>query len=154
MATPARSMNSPWGAFSAAREGQRRHLPARTKQPSAPTVSMLEGESSRYNPEWRIPQQCVRLVFIRGVCWATQLRVTRLAPVQRYLGAMVSSRSYSIRQCLMAFGVALVLPGLVFAAILLWRYASAERSRYEEEALGTAQRITAAVDRELVGIQS
>ena len=67
---------------------------------------------------------------------------------------MVSSRSYSIRQCLMAFGVALVLPGLVFAAILLWRYASAERSRYEEEALGTAQRITGAVDRELVGIQS
>ena len=54
----------------------------------------------------------------------------------------------------MAFGVALVLPGLIFAAILLWRYASAERSRYEEEALGTAQRIMAAVDRELVGIQA
>jgi PAS domain S-box-containing protein len=54
----------------------------------------------------------------------------------------------------MAFGAALVLPGLVFAAILLWRYASAERGRYEEEALGTAQRIMAAVDRELVGIQS
>jgi hypothetical protein len=90
---------------------------------------MLEGESSRYKPEWRIPSTIVRLVLIRGVCWATQLRVTRLAPVQRYLGAMVSSRSYSIRQCLMAFGVALVLPGLVFAAILLWRYASAERSR-------------------------
>jgi PAS domain S-box-containing protein len=47
-----------------------------------------------------------------------------------------------------------VLPGLVFAAILLWRYASAERGRYEEEALGTAQRIMAAADRELVGIQA
>ena len=67
---------------------------------------------------------------------------------------MVSSRRYTIRQCLMAFGAALVLPGLVFAAVLLWRYASAERGRYEEEALGTAQRIMAAVDRELVGIQS
>src|SRR3954451_19837393 len=67
---------------------------------------------------------------------------------------MISSRSYSIRQCLMAFGVALVLPGLVFAAILLWRYVDAERHHYEEETLGTAQRIMAAVDRELVGIQS
>jgi PAS domain S-box-containing protein len=54
----------------------------------------------------------------------------------------------------MAFGAALVLPILVFAAILLWRYASAERHHYEEEALGTAQRIMASVDRELVGIQA
>jgi hypothetical protein len=67
---------------------------------------------------------------------------------------MVSPRRYTIRQCLMAFGAALVLPGVVFAALLLWRYASAERGRYEEDALGTAQRIMAAVDRELVGIQS
>lgn len=54
----------------------------------------------------------------------------------------------------MAFGTILVLPGLFFAAVLLWRYAVAERSRYEEEALGTAQRIMASVDRELVGIQA
>ena len=54
----------------------------------------------------------------------------------------------------MAFGAALVLPILVFAAILLWRYASAERYHYEEEALGTAQRIMASVDREIVGIQA
>jgi PAS domain S-box-containing protein len=67
---------------------------------------------------------------------------------------MVPSRRYTIRQCLMAFGAALVLPGLVFAAVLLWRYADAERHHYEEEALGSAQRIMAAVDRELVGIQS
>ena len=63
-------------------------------------------------------------------------------------------RSFTIRQCLMAFGAALVLPGLIFAAVLLWNYASSERGRYEEEALGTAQRILAAVDRELVGIQA
>ena len=67
---------------------------------------------------------------------------------------MISSRRYTIRQCLMAFGAALVLPGLVFAALLLWRYSSSEQGRYEEEALGTAQRIVAAVDRELVGIQA
>lgn len=67
---------------------------------------------------------------------------------------MVSPRSYTIRQCLTAFGAALVLPGLFFAAVLLWRYAVAERNHYEEEALGTAQRIMASVDRELVGIQA
>ena len=67
---------------------------------------------------------------------------------------MISLRRYTIRQCLMAFGAALVLPGLVFAAILLWRYADAERHHYEEETLGNAQRIMAAVERELVGIQS
>jgi PAS domain S-box-containing protein len=67
---------------------------------------------------------------------------------------MFSPRRYTIRQYLTAFGAALVLPGLVFAALLLWRYASSERGRYEEEALGTAQRIMAAVDRELVGIQA
>jgi PAS domain S-box-containing protein len=55
---------------------------------------------------------------------------------------------------MMAFGAALVLPSLMFAVVLLWRYASAERGRYEEEALTTAQRITSAVDRELVGIQA
>jgi hypothetical protein len=80
--------------------------------------------------------------------------IPRLAAQQRYLGCMISSRRFTIRQCLLAFGAALVLPGLVFAALLLWRYASSERSRYEEEALGTAQRIMAAVDRELVGIQA
>jgi hypothetical protein len=80
--------------------------------------------------------------------------LSRLTPQQRYLGCMFSPRRYTIRQYLTAFGVALVLPGLVFAALLLWRYASSERGRYEEEALGTAQRIMAAVDRELVGIQA
>jgi PAS domain S-box-containing protein len=55
---------------------------------------------------------------------------------------------------MMAFGAALVLPSLMFAVVLLWRYANAERGRYEEEALTTAQRITSAVDRELVGIQA
>jgi PAS domain S-box-containing protein len=67
---------------------------------------------------------------------------------------MFPLRHYTIRQCMMAFGAALVLPSLMFAVVLLWRYASAERGRYEEEALTTAQRITAAVDRELVGIQA
>src|SRR3712207_3236701 len=90
-----------------------------------------------------------------GPLWHSAFKeIPRLVRNQRYVARMVSLRRYTIRQCLMAFGAALVLPGLVFAAILLWRYADAERGRYEEEALGTAQRIMAAVDRELVGIQS
>jgi PAS domain S-box-containing protein len=80
--------------------------------------------------------------------------ITRLAYQQRYLIRMFPLRHYTIRQCMMAFGSALVLPSLMFVVVLLWRYASAERGRYEEEALTTAQRITAAVDRELVGIQA
>jgi PAS domain S-box-containing protein len=80
--------------------------------------------------------------------------IARLARQQRYLIRMFPARHYTIRQCLIAFGAALVLPSLMFAAVLLWRYASAERGRYEEEALATAQRITAAVDRELVGLQA
>jgi PAS domain S-box-containing protein len=67
---------------------------------------------------------------------------------------MSPHRSYTIRQCLMAFGAALVLPGLIFAAVLLWNYASSERDRYEDEALGAAQRVMVAIDRELVGIQA
>jgi hypothetical protein len=64
--------------------------------------------------------------------------IARLARQQRYLIRMFPARHYTIRQCLIAFGAALVLPSLMFAAVLLWRYASAERGRYEEEALATA----------------
>ena len=39
--------------------------------------------------------------------------ISRLVRDQRYLGCMVSSRRYTIRQCLMAFGAA--LPSIVLA---------------------------------------
>jgi PAS domain S-box-containing protein len=67
---------------------------------------------------------------------------------------MPTLHRYSIRQCLMAFGAALLTPGLVLAAMLLWQSTNAERNRYEQEARDAAQRIVAAVDRELVGIQA
>ena len=59
-----------------------------------------------------------------------------------------------LRWCLMAFGAALLVPVLVFAAVPLWQYAGSERSRYEEEAREAARRAIAAVDRELTGIQA
>jgi PAS domain S-box-containing protein len=67
---------------------------------------------------------------------------------------MLTRHRYSIRQCLLAFGVAILTPGLILAAVLLWQFTSSERSRYEQEARDTAQRIVAAVDRELVGLQA
>src|SRR5919202_4109325 len=59
-----------------------------------------------------------------------------------------------LRWCLMAFGAALLLPVLVFAAVPLRQFAGAERGRYEHEAREAARRAIAAVDRELAGIQA
>ena len=47
-----------------------------------------------------------------------------------------------------------MLAGLAFASLLLWRYADAESGRDEEKAFGSAQRIVAAIARELVGIRA
>jgi hypothetical protein len=67
---------------------------------------------------------------------------------------MLTRHRYSIRQCLLAFEVAILTPGLILAAVLLWQFTSSERNRYEQEARDTAQRIVVAVDRELVGLQA
>jgi PAS domain S-box-containing protein len=61
---------------------------------------------------------------------------------------------FTIRQCLLAFSLALLAPGLIFAGVLLWGHSSSERSRYEEEARDAAQRAISAVDRELTGLQA
>ena len=67
---------------------------------------------------------------------------------------MIRSARFTIRQCLLAFAVALVAPGLIFAVVLLGSHSSSERSRYEEEAQDAAQSAIAAVDRELTGLQA
>src|SRR4028118_221674 len=61
---------------------------------------------------------------------------------------------FTIRQCLLAFALTLLAPGLIFAGVLLWGHSSSERSRYEEEARDAAQRAISAVDRELTGLQA
>jgi PAS domain S-box-containing protein len=45
-------------------------------------------------------------------------------------------------------------PGLLFTGLLLIRYASAERDRYEFEALTTARQIAAVIDRDLNGLRT
>src|SRR3712207_2385911 len=67
---------------------------------------------------------------------------------------MTSGPRFTIRQCLIAFALALLVPGLILAGVLLWSHSSAERSRYEEEARDAARRAISAVDRELTGLQA
>ena len=62
-------------------------------------------------------------------------------------------RTKSLWGQLAALGLALGVPTLVFAGILLWHYAAAERARVEEEARGIARNLQVAVDREIVDIQ-
>src|SRR5512134_2585544 len=55
-------------------------------------------------------------------------------------------------QALLGLLIVLLLgPGLVFAGMLLLRYAAVERERYALEALTTARQIAAVIDRDLNG---
>jgi PAS domain S-box-containing protein len=67
---------------------------------------------------------------------------------------MPLKRQRSLRQYLMAFGAALLAPVLVLAAVLVWQFARAEQRQSEERARAGAERIVAAVDRELAGLQA
>ena len=58
----------------------------------------------------------------------------------------------SIRALLVALALALMLPTLSFAALLLWRVAENEESRVTENAQRTAETVMAAVDRELTAV--
>ena len=59
-----------------------------------------------------------------------------------------------LRWFLMAFGAALLVPVLIFAAVPLRQFAGSERSRYEEKARAAARRVIGAVDYELTGVQA
>jgi sensor histidine kinase regulating citrate/malate metabolism len=52
------------------------------------------------------------------------------------------------------FVLALIIPLLLFAAVLFTQFSQSERSRYETEALEVARRLTAVLDRDLAKIQS
>jgi len=57
-----------------------------------------------------------------------------------------------VRRHLALFAAALALPIVVFVATLSHRFAEAQRSRLEDEALNTARAVALAVDRELTGL--
>ncbi len=59
--------------------------------------------------------------------------------------------AFSIRAHLVAAGLALVLPILLFAGVVLWRLAVAEQRRYEADAQQIVRRAAFAVDQSLTG---
>jgi PAS domain S-box-containing protein len=68
--------------------------------------------------------------------------------------SVVSRRALSTRARLIMLVMAALVPAAIFAAVLLARYAATERVRHHEEAYELAHRLSAAVDRELVGLMA
>ena len=66
---------------------------------------------------------------------------------------MIRTR-FTIRQGLMAFAAALLAPALIFAAVLLWGYSTAQREQKAQDARDDAQRIIVAVDREMISVRA
>ena len=64
------------------------------------------------------------------------------------------SRALSTRTHLALLVIALLVPVVAFAAVLAHRYATAERARFEQEALDSAGRVAALIDRDLAGLQA
>lgn len=54
----------------------------------------------------------------------------------------------SVRRFLLAFGVAILMPVLGFAGLLLWNYAQSERAQYDAQASVAANNLIAAVESE------
>src|SRR3954468_18724266 len=67
---------------------------------------------------------------------------------------MASKREYSLRQYLMAFGAALLVPILGLAAISMWEFARAEKQQNEQRAQAAAEQIIADIDQELARLQA
>jgi signal transduction histidine kinase len=63
-------------------------------------------------------------------------------------------RGVSTRAYLLAIVAALVGPGLVFTSLLFYRYASSERTAYEQRAMTIAQQVMNAIDRDLTGLRT
>ncbi len=61
-------------------------------------------------------------------------------------------RALSTRTRLFLLVSGVLLPVVLFAAILLTQFSRAERARYQGEALDVSQRVSAAIDRELAGL--
>ena len=76
--------------------------------------------------------------------------------LQTYTGgsSQLSSKQWGVRAHLVALVIALVIPILLFAAVLFTQFAQSEHSRYETEALEVARRLTAVLDRDLAKVQS
>jgi PAS domain S-box-containing protein len=66
----------------------------------------------------------------------------------------LAQRGFSTQVYLVALVVALIGPGLLFTAILLMRYAAAERARFEQDARENVRGIALSIDRDTAGLVS
>ncbi len=66
----------------------------------------------------------------------------------------LAQRGFSTQVYLVALVVALIGPGLIFTAILLMRYASTERARFEQDARENVRGIALSIDRDTAGLVS
>src|SRR5688500_7184946 len=78
---------------------------------------------------------------------AARLKAIPMRPRPRLRNPLRSA--LPIRALLVALALALMLPTLSFAALLLWRVAENEESRVTANAQQAAERVMAAIDREL-----
>src|SRR3954453_20426792 len=148
-------------------------LPRRAKPPAragedAPRapLSSFEGRAACRTPRAAAPCAPPRAASAAGTRACAQPRARRRltafvsrSTVRRRgegapLEAMMGQRDRSLRQYLMAYGAALLVPVLLLAVVLVWQFARAEEVQNEEKARAAAQQIIAAVDRELAGLQA
>ena len=66
----------------------------------------------------------------------------------------IRRRGFSTQVYLILLVIALIGPGLIFTAILLMRYAAAERARFEQDARENVRSIALSVDRDTAGLVS
>ncbi|MGI4945821.1 MAG: response regulator [Janthinobacterium lividum] len=65
---------------------------------------------------------------------------------------MILKQERTLKSQLAFLCVGLLVPTLLFVAVLLWRFAASERSRAEEEARGLSHALAVALDREIGGV--
>ena len=70
------------------------------------------------------------------------------------LGPILRKQTLTTHTRLNLLAASVVLPIVLFAALVLWQFSRTERVRYEGDALTTSQRVSAAVDRELTGLSA
>src|ERR1700733_2822408 len=85
--------------------------------------------------------------------WSDRISLTRGLGQRAMQGlAALRGTQLGLRTHLIVFGLAIVVPVLLFSAFLLTRYTAAERSANEQRALEVARGLSADIDREMRSI--
>lgn len=70
------------------------------------------------------------------------------------MSGLTSAGRNSLAWQLAKLGLGIVVPALIFVAVLLWQFAASERTKVETQAQDLARRLAAAIDREIYGIEA